>query len=90
VFSAALVAALAPGDEIEALMTVAELIAHLQTLPPTVRVMVRGYEGGYVDANPGDVCKVDLNVIDSRVFGPHALQGEGWNDATETVDAVIL
>ena len=30
-------------------MTAQELIQHLQTLPPTTKILVRGYEDGYND-----------------------------------------
>ena len=30
-------------------MTAQELIKHLQTLPPTTKIVVRGYEDGYND-----------------------------------------
>lgn len=74
--------------------TVAQLIAELQKLPPDMRAMVRGYEGGYHDAGNPAVKKIALNVHDAWYYGPHE-DGDGYEvrdkpDAFKIVDAVII
>lgn len=53
--------------------TVAQLIADLETFPKDMRVMVRGYEGGFNDAStPGLIAvKLDQN-IDTWWMGDHS------------------
>jgi hypothetical protein len=70
-------------------MSVADLIKVLQLFNPAWRVFVRGYEGGLQD--PAVVSgKVGLNVYDSDFYGPHGNLGNGWNDPTEIVNAVVI
>lgn len=71
-------------------MTVAELIDILKALPPTMRIMVQGYEGGLEDPTVSKPALLILDTIDSSVYGLHALKGEGWDGPTGTVKAVIL
>lgn len=42
-------------------MTVKQLIEHLQTLDPELYVFKPGYEGGIDYVEPGDVVHVELN-----------------------------
>jgi hypothetical protein len=42
-------------------MTVAELIAVLQTLPPDARVVVQGYESGFNDATGAVMQRIVVN-----------------------------
>lgn len=52
--------------------TVAQMIAELQKLPPDMRVMVTGYEGGYHDASEPKVDDIRLNMHrGSSYYGPH-------------------
>ena len=58
-------------------MTAAELIEALKVLPPETRVMVRGYEGGYCDADtPGEIQQMCLDVNKAWYYGPHEPVGD--------------
>lgn len=52
-------------------MTVAELIEKLQALPPDLRVLVRGYEGGVDDLTHLQTTSVKLNVNPEHYYGAH-------------------
>jgi hypothetical protein len=53
-------------------MTVKELIAHLQTLDPELRVFTKGYEGGFEDAHfNGAVRNFILDYHKQWWNGPH-------------------
>lgn len=52
-------------------MTVAELIAKLQTCPQDARVIVNGYEGGYCDVEATTPCPIKLNRNTAWYYGPH-------------------
>lgn len=52
-------------------MTVFELIERLKQLPPNVRVVTRGYEGGYCDITEIQEKKLRLNVHREWFYGPH-------------------
>ena len=58
-------------------MTVAELIEALSKLPPDMRVVTRGYEGGYDDI--GGIGKLDLLIdVDTDWFwGRHDVPSMG-------------
>jgi hypothetical protein len=71
-------------------MTVDELRTALADIPGPTRVMVDGYEGGLSDPVLLPPSLVELNTIDSGVYGPHSLPGEGWTDAQGTALAIIL
>lgn len=71
-------------------MTVAELRIAIASLPGEMRVMVDGYEGGFSDPVFTPPTSIDLNTIDSSVYGPHSLPGEGWTESEERVMAVVL
>jgi hypothetical protein len=58
-------------------MTVKELIEHLQTLDPELRVFTRGYEGGYEDAGaPVTIRNFILNYHEQWYYGPHEITDE--------------
>ena len=61
-------------------MTAQELIQHLQTLPPTTKIVVRGYEDGYNDILMLKEVKIKLKA------DAHWYNGE-FEDSTET-DAI--
>jgi hypothetical protein len=69
-------------------MTVKQLIEHLQTLDPELRVFSRGYEGGLDDVNgTSSIIDVELNVNSEWYYGKH----EETHKPTETaVKGVIL
>ena len=52
-------------------MTVRELIEKLIELPPHIRVLKPGYEGGYEDIEVGEVSTYAEDVNTSWYFGPH-------------------
>ena len=52
-------------------MTVEELINALQQFDPKLRVIMRGYEGGYNDANYAELQKVALDVHTAWYLGKH-------------------
>lgn len=59
--------------------TIALLIAELSIYPQDMRVMVRGYEGGYSDCPAPITKRVDLNVNAEWYYGPHEDSGyEGY------------
>ena len=52
-------------------MNVGKLIAELQKLDPTLRVVGAGYEGGYYDVTIADPFEIALNVNTEWYYGPH-------------------
>jgi hypothetical protein len=71
-------------------MIVAELIVKLQALEPRLRVFVRGYEGGFDDANVSEPLDVSLNVNSAEWMGPHdKADPEYWGDS-EIVRGIIV
>ena len=52
-------------------MTVKELIEHLQTLDPEIRVFTEGYEGGYNDVKIGGPFEIALDVYHDWWYGKH-------------------
>lgn len=67
-------------------MTVAELIAELQKLPPHVEVMV------YSDEETGFVAvdEVDLSVLYKDKFGAHKYPGFLKVSETDLIEVVVL
>ena len=75
-------------------MTAGELIELLRSFPPTLRVVVDGYEEGYDDITPDRILrtKIDLDT------GTHAWQGEHSNPRdqltsdsdVETAEALVF
>lgn len=54
-------------------MTVKDLIKKLETLDPSIRVFIEGYEGGLADVEICPLPKVYLNVHDKWYYGPHEI-----------------
>ena len=52
-------------------MNVQQLIQELQKHPPEMRVIVKGYEGGYHDLSAPEVTPIRLNVHREWYYGPH-------------------
>jgi hypothetical protein len=52
-------------------MLVKELIEQLLQYPQELRVVTRGYEGGYVDPNIVSLLEIALNVHKESYMGPH-------------------
>ena len=54
-------------------MKVRELIEALKEYPKDMRVIIKGYEGGYWDAGRLEKLKIHLfvNMNDLDLFGPH-------------------
>lgn len=61
-------------------MTAQELIKHLQTLPPTTKIVVRGYEDGYNDILHLKAVKIKLN--------PNAYTWDGEYEDSTDADAI--
>lgn len=58
-------------------MTVAELILALQQYDPKLRVIVKGYEGGYDDADYAEQLKIGLDVHTAWYYGKHE-DADAW------------
>lgn len=69
--------------------TVVQMIAELQKLPPDMRVMVHGAEGGYDDASAPVVKEIRLNVHTELYYGPHDTPYDG-DEGGEVVKAAII
>ena len=76
-------------------MTIGELIQILESYPPDLRVVVNGYEEGYDDLSPEQICvaRILLNT------GAHSWQGchgdprdasERSRNHARPVDALVL
>ena len=61
-------------------MTAQELIHHLQTLPPTTKIVVRGYEDGYNEILQLKPVKIKLN--------PNAYTWDGEYEDSTDADAI--
>ena len=61
--------------------TVAELIARLQQLPPSARVMIRGYEGGEDDVHHVTLGTAELDVHPEGYYGSHEWYTAGGADS---------
>jgi hypothetical protein len=70
--------------------TIKDLIEKLKDLPEDTRVMTRGYEGGYQDANaefhPFDVA---LNVNTAWYYGPHEKADESHYVRDESKHVIV-
>jgi len=66
-------------------MTAQELIQHLQTLPPTTKIVVRGYEDGYNDILKLKEVKIKLKADANWYDG----EFENSNDA-DAITAIDL
>ena len=56
-------------------MTVGELIQELSKYPSNQRVVISGYEGGFVDVTSVHNVEIMLNVLDEWYYGPHSRRG---------------
>lgn len=70
-------------------MTTSELIAILQTRPPSERVIVNGYEGGFHDIEKPVSQPIKLNVNTECYYGPHDAPQE-CNDETADETAFLI
>ena len=52
-------------------MNVNQLIKRLQMYPPDLRVVVRGYEGGYNDVDTFENIKIVLDYHSAWYYGKH-------------------
>jgi hypothetical protein len=52
-------------------MNVDQLIKRLQMYPPDLRVVVRGYEGGYNDVDQFENLKIVLDYHSAWYYGKH-------------------
>lgn len=59
-------------------MTAGDLIQLLSSYPPDLRVIIRGYEGGYTDIHAIIPKQIALDKNDEWYYGPH--------DDIDTVD----
>ena len=64
-------------------MTVAELIQALQALPPDLRVVRDGYEGGLCDVTKVSQIRIQLDANDPAEwwYGPHEEAADGDAEA---------
>tara|TARA_R110000868_G_scaffold298852_1_gene559014 strand:+ start:297 stop:506 length:210 start_codon:yes stop_codon:yes gene_type:complete len=69
-------------------MTVKQLIEHLQTLDPELRVFRLGYEGGLEDViGTNNIIDVELDYNEEWYYGPH----EELNSETpNSVKGIVL
>lgn len=65
-------------------MTVAQLIEKLSQHPPDARVIIHGYEDGYLDVSHIEPKQIKLNVHDKWYYGPHDDANDDDGDADET------
>lgn len=67
------------------MMTVGELVRHLQNFKPDLRVLVDGYEDGYEDIEPGcvDVVRAVIDYQEPGWEGPHKNGSAVWDDDGE-------
>ena len=72
--------------------TVGELITALESYPHDMRVMRRGYEGGYDDLCCPEKQRVALCVNTRTYYGPHGDDGDcgARDENTKIIDAVIV
>ncbi len=76
-------------------MNVNQLIKRLQMYPPDLRVVVRGYEGGYNDVDTFENLKIVLDYHSAWYYGKHedveSLYGNNAEKLkTTAVDALHL
>ncbi len=73
-------------------MNVDQLIKRLQMYPPDLRVVVRGYEGGYNDVDTFEKIKIVLDYHSAWYYGKHEDASNIYNEETKAsaVDALQL
>jgi hypothetical protein len=73
-------------------MNVDQLIKRLQMYTPDLRVVVRGYEGGYNDVSRFENLKIVLDYYDEWYYGKHEDASTILNEETKVnvVDALQI
>jgi hypothetical protein len=73
-------------------MNVDQFIKRLQMYPPDLRVVVRGYEGGYNDVSRFENLKIVLDYYDEWYYGKHEDASTILNEETKVnvVDALQI
>lgn len=71
-------------------MTVAELILALQAQDPKLRVIIRGYEGGYNDVGVLTDLEIALDVHEAWYYGKHEYVGASFVPADATRENAVL
>ena len=73
-------------------MNVNQLIKRLQMYPPDLRVVVRGYEGGYNDVDIFENLKIVLNYHEEWYYGKHEDASTIYNEEVKAnvVDALQI
>ena len=72
-------------------MTVKELIEHLQTLDPEIRVLTEGYEGGYNDVKIEGPFEIALDVYSDWWYGKHEKANKFIDKSKyKTVKGIVL
>ena len=73
-------------------MNVNQLIKRLQMYPPDLRVVVRGYEGGYNDVDTFENIKIVLDYHSEWYYGKHEDASNIYNEEVKAnvVDALQI
>lgn len=73
-------------------MNVDQLIKRLQMYPPDLRVVVRGYEGGYNDVDTFENIKIVLDYHSEWYYGKHEDASTIYNEEVKAnaVDALQI
>ena len=73
-------------------MNVDQLIKRLQMYPPDLRVVVRGYEGGYNDVDTFENIKIVLDYHSEWYYGKHEDASNIYNEEVKAnvVDALQI
>jgi len=73
-------------------MNVGQLIEQLKNYPPDLRVVSRGYEGGYDDIDSFEQLKIVLDYNDEWYYGKHEDVLTIFNEETKVnaVDALRI
>ena len=68
--------------------TVAELIKELQQLPPDIRVVMSGYEGGYENMLTPKIEKLEQNP--DNPYWEGEFQEQGQLEGGQLIEAVVM
>ena len=73
-------------------MNVGQLIEQLKNYPQDLRVVVRGYEGGYNDVDTFEKLKIVLDYHSAWYYGKHEDASNIYNEETKAnaVDALQI
>jgi len=73
-------------------MNVGQLIEQLKNYPQDLRVVVRGYEGGYNDVDTFETLNLVLNYYDEWYYGKHEDVSSIFNEEVKAnaVDALQI